>query len=94
MGCPALAFAELVAAAGFLLTEFLTFHTTGIAGQQTSGLERRAPLRVQADQRAGNPQLGCFGLAFLATTGCIDLDVELSGTINRQVRVEEAKQSI
>ena len=42
----ALTLAELVAATGFLMTEFLTLHRTGVTLEHTGCLEQGAEFRV------------------------------------------------
>jgi len=76
-----LTLAELIAPSRLLLTELLPFHTPWIPSQQSGSFQSWSELWIQFDQRAGNAQLGCFSLSLFATTGSIDFDVILSGTL-------------
>jgi hypothetical protein len=72
-----LALGELEALARALLAVLLAFLHTGIARQETVGAQRRAKLRVEAADGAGESHANCSGLTTNAAAlgGANDIDL-------------------
>src|ERR1700749_4689239 len=81
-----LTFAELVAPSGFFATWLFAFDGPRVAAQKTGSLESRAEFRIHFQERAGDPELGRFGLPFDPPAGGIDLHIVFIGELDRLER--------
>lgn len=69
------ALGELEAFAGLGLTGLLAFHGTGVAGHEACFAQNGFVLGVDFHQCAGNTQTQSFGLAFVAATVEINVNI-------------------
>lgn len=73
--------AELEAFASFGLTGFLAFYGARVAGHEALLAEYSLVVGVDFHESAGDTEAESFGLAFVATTVEVDVDVVLFGAI-------------